>query len=343
MKEAILVRVETDSTAGWGECVASIDPAFSEEFNDGVWLVTENFLAPTLAMVRDLEDPADVATALAGFRGNRMAKSALEAAFLDAWLRERDLSMREWLGATRDHVPVGVSVGIPDGGAAAMVEQVAEYLEVGYQRIKLKIAPGFDVEPVSAVRSTWPDIMLSVDANAAYGPDDLAVFEQLDRLDLLMIEQPFSHEDIVQHAWLQERLDTALCLDESIRSAADAAAALQLGACRIINIKPGRVGGYLEGRRIHDLCVDAGVPVWHGGMLEMGVGRAMNLALAALPGFTIPGDISASERYFTQDITTPFEVAPDGTMAVPTGPGIGVDPDMEIVDGRTMRMGRFEY
>jgi O-succinylbenzoate synthase len=231
-----------------------------------------------------------------------------------------------------------VSIGIADSNAE-LLDQVDEYLAAGYRRIKLKIAPGFDVEPVTAVRASHPDVLLSVDANAAYEPGTgFPIFEALDQLDLLMIEQPFSHEDLAMHAGLQERLRTALCLDESIRSAADATTALQLGSCRIINIKQGRVGGLGEAVRIHNVARAAGVPVWCGGMLETGIGRAANLALASLPGFILPGDISSSARYFPEDITDPFVVDSDGTMAVPTGPGLGVEPHADRLEACTTRV-----
>lgn len=340
-KQAILVRVETeDGGEGWGECAASVDPGFSEEFNDGVWLLVQEFLAPMLLEAGEVE-PVEVAEIFRGIRGNRMAKSAVELAVLDASLRGDGRSMSAALGGTRERVAVGVSVGITPT-VDQMVEEVAGYLAEGYQRIKLKIKPGLDREPVAAVRAAFGDILLSVDANASYTREDLDLFRELDAFGLLMIEQPLHHEDLVEHAWLQARIDTDLCLDESIRSAADARAALQLKACRIINIKPGRVGGYLEAVRIHDACVAAGVPVWHGGMFEMGVGRAANLALASLPGFTLPGDISASARYFHQDITEPFVVDTDGTMAVPEGPGIGVAPDPGRLAATISRVERFE-
>jgi O-succinylbenzoate synthase len=266
-----------------------------------------------------------------------MAKATLEMALLDAQLRETGRSLSAHLGGTRDRVECGVSIGIPDS-IGELLEQVAEYLSAGYRRIKLKIAPGFDVEPVSAVRQQYPDVLLSVDANAAYEPTTgLPIFEALDRLDLLMIEQPFSYEDLSLHASLQARLRTALCLDESIRSEADAVTALQLGSCRIINIKQGRVGGLGEAVRIHNVAEAAGVPVWCGGMLETGIGRAANLALASLPGFILPGDISASARYFSEDLTDPFVVDTDGTMAVPTRPGLGVEPHMDRIDASTTR------
>jgi len=266
-----------------------------------------------------------------------MARAALEMAITDLELRQREVSLAEHLGSVRGEVPVGVSIGIPEGGVPQLLEQVSGYLEQGYQRIKLKIEPGFDVEPVAAVRREHPDILLSVDANAAYGLGDSSVMEALDDLQLLMIEQPLSHEDLYQHSLLQGRLSTPLCLDESIRSAADAAAALDMGACGIINIKPGRVGGLSEAVRIHDLCLERGVPVWCGGMLETGIGRAANLSLASLPGFTLPGDISASARYFPQDLTEPFVLSPGGMMAVPQGPGLGVAPLPERLEAVTVQ------
>jgi O-succinylbenzoate synthase len=260
-----------------------------------------------------------------------MAKAALVDAVLDAELRGRGESLAAWLGAERDRVTCGVSVGIAPT-TEALLEQVDGYLEEGYRRIKLKIEPGTDVERVRAVRAAHPGILLSVDANAAYTLEDAGVFRALEPEELLMIEQPLHHEDLVRHAQLQAVLRTDLCLDESIRSAADAEAALDLGACRIVNVKQGRVGGLLEAKRVHDVCLVRDIPVWCGGMLETGIGRAVNVALAALPGFTLPGDTSASSRYFHEDLTEPFELSPDGTMAVPTGPGIGVVPVPERLE-----------
>ena len=334
-KRCVLVRVETDRGEGWGECVADAQPDFSGEFNDGVWLVLRDFLAPELFRAGDL-DIGSVEGSFASVRGNPMAKAAMIDAFLDAELRADETSLSTWLGAERSRVACGVSIGIAPS-TEALLEQVDGYLAEGYRRIKLKIEPGLDVERVRAVRGAHPDILLSVDANAAYTLSDADVFRSMDDLDLLMIEQPLHHEDLVRHAELQTALRTDLCLDESIRSVADAAAALDLGSCRIVNIKQGRVGGVLEARRIHDLCRDRGVPVWSGGMLETGLGRALNLALAAMPGFTLPGDTSASARYFAEDLTAPFELGSDGTMAVPSGPGIGVDPLPERLDACVTR------
>ncbi len=324
-KECVLVRVETaDGAVGWGESVAGPQPGFSEEWNDGVWLAIRDFLAPAVFAAGDVT-AEDLSSVLSGVRGNPMAKAALINAVLDAQLREAGRSLAAYLGAQRDRVECGVSIGIT-ATPQELVDQVAGYLAEGYRRIKLKIEPGVDVERVAAVRAANPDVPLSVDANAAYTLAEARTFRALDPMGLLMIEQPLHHDDLVEHAKLQGQIATDLCLDESIRSAADAAAALELGACRIVNIKQGRVGGLLEARRVHDVSRALGAPVWCGGMLETGIGRAANLALAALPGFTLPGDTSASARYFADDLTIPFEMTSDGTMAVPDGPGIGVEP-----------------
>jgi O-succinylbenzoate synthase len=322
-KSCILVRVETDEGVGWGECVAGSRPDYSEEFNASAWLALRDHLAPAL-LGKDIR-PADVAGVTGWVRGNRMAKAALEMAVLDVWLREQEISLARHLGVERDRVPCGVSIGIASS-LDELLERVAAHLAEGYRRIKLKIQPGTDVEPVAAVRAAHPDVALSVDANAAYTIEDASALRELEAFGLLMIEQPLAYDDLVEHAKLQRTLRTPVCLDESIRSAADAAAALELGACRIVNVKQGRVGGLLEAQRIHDLALAQDAPVWCGGMLETGIGRAANLALAALPGFTLPGDTSASARYFDADVTEPFVMDPDGTMAVPPGPGIGVEP-----------------
>jgi o-succinylbenzoate synthase len=334
-KVCVLARVETDDAEGWSECVADIDPGFSEEFNEGAWLILRDFLAPALFRAGDVT--AEGLESVFGFvRGNPMAKGTLVNAVLDAELRARDESLAAYLGGQRDRVECGVSVGITRT-TEELLEQVDGYLGEGYRRIKLKIAPGIDVERVEAVRAAHPEILLSVDANAAYALSDVEVFRRLDASDLLMVEQPLRYDDLLDHAKLQAELRTDLCLDESIRSAAQAAAAIELGACRIVNIKQGRVGGVLEGRRVHDVARAAGVPVWCGGMLETGIGRALNLSLASLAGFTLPGDTSASARYFPQDVTEPFVMAPDGTMAVPMGPGIGVTPLPERLEACTLR------
>jgi O-succinylbenzoate synthase len=336
-KECILVRVETVAGAvGWGECVTGPEPDFSGEFNEGAWLAIRDHLLPRLFRAGDVraEGLDDV---FAGVRGNPMAKAAVIDAVLDAELRERGRSLASYLRAERERVECGVSVGIT-ATTEALLDQVDGYLAEGYRRIKLKIEPGIDVERVAAVRDTHPDILLSVDANAAYRLADADVFRRLDAFDLLMVEQPLHHEDLVDHARLQSRIRSAICLDESIRSAADARAAIELDACRIVNIKQGRVGGVLAARAVHDVCRERDVPVWCGGMLETGIGRATNLALAALPGFVLPGDTSASRRYFHDDVTEPFELNADGTMDVPTGPGIGVEPRPDRLQACTRRV-----
>ena len=335
-KECVLARVWLDGVDGWGECVADDGfPGFSGEWNEGVWALLRDVLGPALLAADDVSSDT-VEDRLRFVRGNPMAKATLINAVLDAELRAAGRSLVSWLGADRRSVPCGVSIGITDT-TDELRARVDEHLEQGYLRIKLKIMPGIDVERVTAIRRDHPDILLSVDANAAYAPEDVETFRALDELDLLMVEQPLHYEDLVRHAALQAAIRTPICLDESIRSAADAAAAIELGACRIINIKQGRVGGVLEARRVHDVAAAAGVPVWCGGMLETGIGRATNLALAALPNFTLPGDTSASARYFADDLTEPFVLEADGTMGVPDGPGIGVEPRAERLDACTVR------
>jgi O-succinylbenzoate synthase len=271
-----------------------------------------------------------VAPALAPVKGHRMAKAALETAVLDAELRTAGMSFSTYLGGTADRVPAGVSVGIMDS-IPALLDAVGDYLAQGYVRIKLKIEPGWDLEPVRAVRERFGDeVLLQVDANTAYTLGQWQLLGALDPFDLLLIEQPLDEEDLRGHAALSQLIRTPVCLDESIVSARAAADAIAAGACTIVNIKPGRVGGYLESRRIHDVCVANGVPVWCGGMLETGIGRAANAALASLPGFTLPGDVSASNRYYAQDVTPPFELE-DGHITVPTGPGIGVEPIPDVL------------
>ncbi|MEV7781148.1 o-succinylbenzoate synthase [Kitasatospora sp. NPDC088351] len=328
-RELLLLRLETTEGEGWGECVTMTDPVYSSEYTEAAADVLRRHLLPALFAQPHL-DPWTVAPALAAFKGHRMAKAALETAVLDAWLRARSISFAEWLGATADRVPAGVSVGIMDD-IPALLDAVEGYLAQGYLRIKLKIEPGWDIEPVRAVRERFGDgIPLQVDANTAYTVADAQHLARLDEFGLLLIEQPLDEEDVRGHARLARQLRTPICLDESIVSARSAADALALGACSVVNVKPGRVGGYLEARRIHDVSAAHGVPVWCGGMLETGLGRAANVALAALPGFTLPGDTSASGRYYRTDITEPF-VLRDGHLDVPRGPGLGVSPIPELL------------
>ncbi len=323
-RDVLLVRAVTPDGDGWGECVAMTEPLYSSEYVDSAAEVIRRFVAPRIFDAADVH-PQQIAHLIAPVKGHRMAKAAVETAVLDAWLRGRDESFAAYLGGVRDRVPTGVSVGIMDS-IDQLLDAVGAYLDEGYLRIKLKIQPGWDIEPVRAVRERFGDeLPLQVDANTAYTLADVPTLRRLDQYGLLLIEQPFAEDDLRQHAELARQIRTPVCLDESITSARLAADAIALRAAQIINIKPGRVGGYLEARRIHDLCQAHGVAVWCGGMLETGIGRAANIALAALPGFTLPGDISASGRYYARDITEPF-VLDDGHVAVPSGPGIGVDP-----------------
>ena len=329
-RELLLLRAVTSEGEGWGECGAMAGPLYSAEYIDGVEHVVQAFLVPALLAAGNLTAHR-VAPLLAKFKGHRMAKAALEMAVLDAELRAHGISFGTALGSTSDSVPCGVSVGIMDS-IPALLDAVGGYLDEGYLRIKLKIEPGWDVEPVRAVRERFgDDVLLQVDANTAYTLADARHLTRLDAFGLLLIEQPLDEEDVLGHADLARLIETPVCLDESITSAQSAAAAIRLGACQVVNIKPGRVGGYLEARRIHDVCVAHGVPVWCGGMLETGIGRAANVALAALPGFVLPGDTSASGRYYRTDITEPFVLA-DGQLAVPKGPGLGVSPVPELLD-----------
>jgi O-succinylbenzoate synthase len=323
-RDVLLVRAATPEGDGWGECVATSEPSYSYEYVDAAADVIRRFLAPRIFTADDVH-PQQVAHLIAPVKGHRMAKAAVETAVLDAWLRARGESFSAYLGGVRDRVPTGVSVGIMNS-IDELLDTVTAYLEQGYLRIKLKIEPGWDVEPVRAVRERFGDgLLLQVDANTAYSLADVRTLRRLDEFDLLLIEQPFAEDDLREHAELARQIRTPVCLDESITSAKVAADAIAFRAAQIVNIKPGRVGGYLEARRIHDLCQANGVAVWCGGMLETGIGRAANVALAALPGFTLPGDISASGRYYERDITAPF-VLETGHVAVPTGPGLGVDP-----------------
>jgi O-succinylbenzoate synthase len=327
-RDILLVRVVTPDAEGWGECVAMSDPLYSAEYVDGAADVLARFLIPAVTAL-DRADASTVGAALGRFKGHPMAKAALETAVLDAELCAAGLPLARFLGATRDRVACGVSVGIMDS-IPQLLEAVGGYLAEGYLRIKLKIEPGWDVEPVRAVRERFGDILLQVDANTAYSLADAPHLAALDAFGLLLIEQPLAEDDLRGHAELARLLRTPVCLDESITSARAAADAIALGACRIVNIKPGRVGGYLEARRVHDVCAAHGIPVWCGGMLETGLGRAANLALAALPGFVFPGDTSASARYYRQDITPPF-VLSEGHLPVPAGPGIGVEPVADVL------------
>jgi O-succinylbenzoate synthase len=331
VRDVLLVRVAGEhggnATEGFAECGAATEPGYSPEWVDGAHEVLRRFLVPRVLGRR--VGAHEVATACAAVAGNPMAKAALETAVLDAELRATRVSLASHLGAVREHVPAGVAVGIIEP-IARLLGVIDEYVAQGYVRVKLKIAPGFDVDVVRAVRERFPDLALQVDANGAYDAGDIETLVALDAFDLLLVEQPFAADDLLAHAALARCARTPVCLDESIGSAAGARTAIELGACSVVNVKAARVGGYLEARRVHDVCVERGVPVWCGGLLETGIGRAANLALAALPGFTLPGDVSASSRYYERDLTEPF-VLEDGALAVPSGPGIGVTPRADVV------------
>jgi O-succinylbenzoate synthase len=332
-REVLLIKVTTeDGIVGWSECVAMSAPLYSPEYISGCLETMREFLIPALNKAGDIQAES-VASHLKPFLGAQMAKAALETALLDAQLKTSGISLATYLGANKTKVPCGVSVGIAPS-IEALVDEVTSYVEAGYKRIKLKIEPGWDVEPVRRIRELFPDKSLQVDANQAYSRSDSKLLKRLDEFDLLLIEQPLDEHDILGHAQLAKVMSTPICLDESIISLSSAQDALELKATSIINIKPGRVGGYLESVKIHDYCVARSIPVWCGGMLETGIGRSANLALAALPGFTLPGDTSASSRFFKQDITTPFEMV-DGYIDVPDGIGIGVVPDIEFMESIT--------
>jgi O-succinylbenzoate synthase len=324
-KDAVLARaLGNDGTEGWGECVAMEAPLYSGEWNDGAWLVLRDFLVP-----------AALAEATAGIRGHPMARAALEVALLDLRLRREGISLAKHLGAVRDRVPCGVSLGIEED-LDDLLGQARRFVDAGYRRVKLKIEPGRDVDVVRAVRDAFPDTPLSVDANAAYTLDVAEPLLALDDMGLEYIEQPLAEEDLIGHVRLQERLATPVCLDETITSATVARGAIEAGACRVINVKMGRMGGIAESVAVHEVATAAAVPLWCGGMLETGLGRAVNVALASMPGFTLPGDTSASDRYFQRDLTEPFVVDSDGTMAVPQGPGIGVEPLPDVLEAVTV-------
>jgi o-succinylbenzoate synthase len=306
-KEVIIVQVETkDGATGFGECVASPAPLYSEETNGTVWHMLSDFFIPNImkAPLDSLDDIKGIRMRLAPFKGNKMAKAALEMALWDAYANETQTPLVDLIGGTRSEIPVGISVGI-QSSTEALVKKVEGYLQQGFQRIKVKIKPGCDYEPLKALRDAFGDIPLMADANSAYRLADIDVLKRLDQLGLMMIEQPLANDDIIDHATLQKYLNTPVCLDESIHSLEDARKAVELGACKIINIKVGRVGGFAEAILIHDFCRANGIDVWCGGMLETGIGRLHNIALTALPGFTLPGDTAPSARYFDEDVIDP--------------------------------------
>ena len=332
-REVLIVKVVNENgTTGWAECVAMSEPLYSPEYVAGCLDLMKRFLIPALKS-KPIITAEEVAPVLKPFLGAPMAKAALETAILDAQLQDQKISLATYLGATKSRVACGVSVGIAND-LEALAEEVSSYVEQGYRRIKLKIEPGWDIAAVKKIRDLYPTILLQVDANQAYTRDDGKHLAALDEFNLLLIEQPLDEHDILGHALLAKQVKTPICLDESIISLQSARDALELKATTIINVKPGRVGGYIESVKIHDLCLKNKIPVWCGGMLETGIGRAANLALAALPGFTLPGDTSASSRYFKEDVTAPF-VMIDGYLDVPNTTGIGITPNLDFLDSIT--------
>ncbi len=332
---SVIVTLHSEGAIGWGEAPVGAGPWYNEETQATAWVMMREILAPML-LGRDLSRPEEVDAIFARVRGNRMARAGLEFAAWDLFGRARGESLSTMLGGTRQRVEVGVSVGVQPS-IEALLEVVEGYVSAGYQRVKLKIKPGWDVEPTRAVRERWPDLRLQVDANSIYTLDQAPQLAKLDEFELLLIEQPLAHDDIIDHAKLQRQLRTPICLDESIVSPDHARWAIELRACGVINIKPSRVGGFTAARQIHDMAQAAGIPVWCGGMLETGIGRAANVGLASLPNFSLPGDISANDRYFHQDIVTnPFTLNPDSTLTVPTGPGSGAEVDLERLQAVTV-------
>jgi O-succinylbenzoate synthase len=337
-RSCILVSVLAEGLTGWGECTAEAGPWYSYETVETAWHVLSDFLIPAV-LGQEIASPADVVARFQRVRGHSMARAGLENAVWDLLAQAQGASLADLLGGARDRVRVGVSVGI-EPTLDELLDRVSQYVAEGYGRVKLKIKPGWDVDVVRAVRERWPDLPLQVDANSAYTLADVPIFRELDPFNLLLIEQPFHYDDIVDHAKLQAQLHTPICLDESIHSPEHARWALDIEACRVINVKLGRVGGLTAARQIHDLCADRGVPVWCGGMLETNVGRAANVAVAALPNFTLPGDISASARYYPEgkDIAVPnFVLNDDSTLSVPSGPGLGVQVVPERLNAARLR------
>jgi O-succinylbenzoate synthase len=335
-RRVMLVTLHCDGIDGWGECVAGEAPYYSEEYIDGAWDVMVRYLGPAL-LGKTLQSGREVPGLLARVREHRMAKGALENAAWDAEAQEKNVPLWKLLGGSRREVNCGVSIGIQDSHEH-LLQKIETELAAGYQRIKLKVKPGWDVEVLEKVRARWPDILLSCDANSAYTLDDLSHLKSFDRFRLLMIEQPLWSDDFYFHARLQKALETAICLDEAIRSSRDAESALGLGSCRIINIKVGRIGGFSDAIAVHDIAQHFGVPVWCGGMLESGIGRSHNVALSTLPNFKLPGDVSASKRYWREDIIEPeVVVSSRGTITVNDEPGRGYKLRHDLIERLSVR------
>jgi len=335
-RRILLLTLHTNGPEGWGECVAGEDPFYSEESIDTAWYAIERYLAPAL-LGRAVEKGADAFPLLGKIRGHRMAKGALENALWDAEAQEREVPLWRLLGGSQTEIPCGVSIGIQNS-VDQLLEKIETELSAGYRRIKVKCKPGWDIEVFAKIRERWPQILLSCDANSAYTLEQVEHLKKFDQFGLLMIEQPLWHDDFYFHAQLQRQLETSICLDEAIHSRRDARAAIELGACRIINIKVGRVGGFSEAVAVHNVARQNNVPVWCGGMLESGIGRSHNIALSTLPNFALPGDVSASKRYWKEDIIEPaVEVSSQGFIAVPNIAGRGFALKSSLIDKLTVR------
>ena len=340
-RRIVLVRVEADGFTGWGEVTCGETPFYSHETPETAWHILRDFLIPW-ALEREWKTASDIALRFRPIRGHNMAKAALENALWDIEAQQKGVSLAKLVGGRLDEIPCGVSIGIQNS-VDELLENIRVEVNAGYQRIKIKIKPGWDIEVLDSVRAEFPRVPLMADANSAYTLADLPRLKLLDRFYLMMVEQPLGWDDILDHAKLQRELATPICLDESIHNAEDARKAIEAGACKIINIKLGRVGGFGEARRVHDLCRARNVPVWCGGMLESGIGRAHNIALSTLPGFTLPGDVSASRRYWVEDIIDPeVTVTKEGTIRVPQAAGTGFETIMERIEKATVRKESFE-
>lgn len=339
-RRILLVEVGVDGVCGWGEITAAEDPFYNAETTDTAWHMTRDFIVP-FVLGKTIETAAEIGTLLDSIRGHEMAKAGVENAVWDIEAQQKGVPLSQLLGGTQPEIPCGVSIGIQPS-VSTLLEKIDCELRAGYQRIKLKIKPARDVQVVDEVRKHYPQIKLMVDANSAYRLEDLEVLKSFDQYGLLMIEQPLAWDDIYQHSCLQSQLQTPICLDESIHNSSHAEAAIRLGACRIINIKLGRVGGHAQARLVHDICAARSIPVWCGGMLESGVGRAHNIAMSTLPGFSLPGDVSASQRYWDEDIIEPeVEVSRTGTIQPPPKPGLGYEIRRKKVDSLTVRQERW--
>ena len=340
-RRIVLVRVDADGLTGWGEVTAGEEPFYSYETPETAWHILRDFLIPW-TLGKDWSAPSDVAARFRPIRGHNMAKAALENALWDIAAQQKNLPLAKLVGGTLAEIPCGVSIGIQTS-IAELLEKIERELAAGYQRIKVKVKPGWDVNVLEAIRTRFPRILLMADANSAYSLADVAHLKEFDRFYLMMMEQPLGWDDLLDHAKLQREIATPICLDESIHNADDARQAIEIGACKIINIKLGRVGGFTAARQVHDVCRARNVPVWCGGMLESGIGRAHNIAMSALPGFTLPGDVSASKRYWGQDIIDPeVTVSAQGTIHVPQAAGLGYTPNLERIEKLTGQKESFE-